>query len=124
MLRGMKAANEPKIHTHTLIFHVIFGERLIVTVYSPDGIYTAPTLQTTLVIAARMDVTLAILMSVKMYSSLLKYGQFNCVPNPFPASAFPLIRSGGLFFSSRSLLRPHTLTYTHLLSLPVDSTWS
>ena len=63
-----------------------------------------------------------------MHSSLLKYGHFDCVPNPFPTNAFPLIRSGGLFFSSRSLLRPHTLihthTHTHLLSLPVESEWS
>lgn len=89
MPQGMKAANEPKIHTHMLIFNVIFGEWLIVTLYPPDGIYTALRLQTTLVIAARMDVTLAILMSVKMYNSLLKYGQFDCLPIPFPASAFP-----------------------------------
>ncbi len=95
-----------------LILHVIFGETLIVTIYSPDGIYTALRLQTTLVIAARTDPSVAIFMSVKTYGSLLNYGQFDCVLNPFPANAFPLIRSGGLFFSSRSLLHPHTLTHT------------
>lgn len=42
----------------------------------------------------------------------------------FSQAPFPLIRSGGLFFSSRSLPRPHALTYTHLLSLPVDPEWS
>lgn len=41
MLQGVKAANKPKIHTYMLILRVIFGERLIVTIYSPDGIYTA-----------------------------------------------------------------------------------
>lgn len=67
MLQGTKAANEPKLHTRNLIYHNIYGKRL--TRYSPDGIYTALRLRTTLVTAARMDVTLAILMLMKMYSS-------------------------------------------------------
>lgn len=90
---------------------------------SPAGIYTSPSPLTTLIIYARTCLTCAVFMSVKIYGSLLEYGQFNSTPNPFPGNAshlikfkcFPVLLFWRLFPPTVCILSPlmYTLTQTH-----------